>query len=85
MKLGDKMINIINDRYAKVIKKELVRRGLVEDLKLNPRTNVVTLKTNIEEKEIRLLGSKAMMALATNRYGNVKVEVIKSDVSGLKR
>lgn len=79
------MINICKDKYIDLVKKELVRKGLVEDLKVDSISNTVTVKTHLDKRRAALVATRAMMALGTNKYGNIKVEVIKSELQGFKR
>lgn len=79
------MINIIKDKYVEMIRKELIRKGMAEDFKVNPATNVVTIKTNLDRRKASMIATKAMMTMSTNKFGNVKVEVVKSDVPRIKR
>ena len=74
------MINIFKDKYINLVKKELIKKGLVQDLKVDPITNTVTVKTHLDKRRASLVATRAMMSLGTNKYGNVKVEVIKSEL-----
>jgi len=74
------MINIFKEKYINLVKKELIRKGLVQDFKVDPIANIVTVKTHLEKRRATLMATRAMMALGTNKYGNVKVEVIKSEL-----
>jgi hypothetical protein len=79
------MINIMKAKYVEMIRKELIKNGVAEDFKVNPATNVVTIKTSLDKRKASMIATQAMMSMSTNRFGNVKVEVIKSDLPRLKR
>ena len=72
------MINIIKDKYIKIIKKELIRKNLVEDFSYDINTRTVTIKTHLDNRKAKLLATKAMMSLCTRMFGSVKVEIVKS-------
>lgn len=79
------MINILKDKYIELIKKELVRKRLVEDFKVDSISNTVSIKTHLDKRRAKLIATRAMMALGTNKYGNVKVEVIKSELQQFEK
>lgn len=70
------MINITKDKYINMIKKELIRRGLVEDFRFDQTTNTVIMKTNLDKRKASMLATKAMMCLGTGRFGSTKVKLI---------
>lgn len=74
------MINIFKDKYINLVKDELIKKGLVQDFKVDPITNTVTVKTHLDKRKASLVATRAIMSLGTNKYGNIKVEVIKSEL-----
>lgn len=70
------MIDITRDKYINMIKKELVRRGVVEDFKFDKNTNTVIMKTHLDKRKASLLATKAMMCLGTGRFGSTKIKLI---------
>lgn len=61
-----------------MIRKELIRKQLVDDFSYDINTLTVTIKTHLDNRKAKLLATKAMMSLCTGVFGSVKVEVIKS-------
>jgi hypothetical protein len=74
------MINIIKDKYIQLIRKELVRKGLIEDFYVDrdkyPVT--VTIKTHLDKRKAKMIAMNSIMCLHTGMFGRVEVNVIKS-------
>lgn len=70
------MINITKNKYVDMIKKELIKRGLVEDFKFDHKTNTVIMKTHLDKRKASMLATKAMMCLGTGRFGSTKIKLI---------
>lgn len=70
------MINITKDKYINMIKRELIRKGLVEDFKFDQNTNTVIMKTHLDKRKASMIATKAMMCLGTGRFGSTKIKLL---------